>query len=82
MMPPRCEVCDRAPLREEDYPSFKTVRFAINADEAVHERKQEQAGWAGHNPWLMWFCDEHLALGEQLANLHWREASNRLHNRN
>lgn len=80
MRPPRCVICKRKPVKGEDFSSFKIVRFAIDDDEKKIEREQAEEGWTGHNPWLMWFCDEHLALGEELAHLHWREASEHLDN--
>lgn len=77
MRPPSCVICLRTPQDGEES-SFEIVRFVIDADEEAFEREQALDGWVGHPPWLMWFCDEHLALGKELADLHWREAGERL----
>lgn len=77
MKPPMCFTCMRT-LDDLPFSSFKLVRFAINAKEEALERMQDQEDWAGHNPWNVWFCDEHAAPAEELTHLHWREATTRL----
>ena len=78
MRPPMCVICGRRPRDEDQYPLFQIVRFALDADEEALVRELSREGWTGHPPWLMWFCDEHLAVGEGMAHLHWRDALERL----
>lgn len=64
MRPPICAVCDEY----FDPGMGDMVEFKKTAADLAWDKKAEAPGFAGHPPYLEWFCEKHIDLARELSS--------------
>ena len=69
MKPPECTICDKRFLA-----GGGLVYFSETPEDKKQNERLKQKGMVGHPPNAFWFCDEHIASAQKLAELTKTEA--------